>query len=377
MKTQQQEPKCRERCAQVKKENHMATATPRLVELDADLAFDFFETKDEVKTIPVNKKCRDDVTSWLLSQNVNAIEKDPTTASMTGSRIIQEVMSAAVEEGLDGIATRTIPAVVFKGAFDVPDNLQSTPRDGDEEILSRIMALAPVSYSRAAGMLPVSCSNENGTKIDRSVLAKMGNEESRGSHGAGGLHDHTEHAQNGMVGSGRIIQNTAVSPSVDSLSIGMLRNPRHDPTTIVRIDSIVSQLPDHVIEHGLEPWFSFAASDSTTTKSATHGSPLFRKKYGRVEAVWNGAQLLEIDDPLAMSVIRWVTAAISDPANRIKVCLEPGDVLIMDNRVIVHGRDKPRSADRWFKRTFGVRPETPTVPAATSTPWVLKMDLEV
>lgn len=333
------------------------------------------ETQEQlVQAVPevsMNQECRDRLTTFVSTASIKDLESHPNASAMQGARVIHDHASDAVIDAVDGFAIRASSAVVFRNVFEVPDDLQSSPRDGIESEASRVQALAAMALGQACGFSPASCSNENSGLIDRSVLSVLGKEDSRGSHGYGGLHDHTEHSQNGFQGRG-----SGVSPSVDALIIAMLRNPENDPTTIVPLTDVLSYLPDHIIEWAQLPIFSFNPSDSTTSTDVVEGVSLLRKRYGRFEVVWNAAQLRESEDSRAQAVATWIRTALVDPSIRRKASLNPGDVLVVDNRTVVHGRDTPKSDKRWFKRVFGVRPESPNVAADPLKPWKLSMDEE-
>ncbi|MER3354980.1 MAG: TauD/TfdA family dioxygenase [Hoeflea sp. D1-CHI-28] len=328
-----------------------------------------------VDEIEVNAECRDAITDFIVRSDAKALDEAPTDTAMHAARLIQENADQSVLNELDRFSMRDADALILRGAFKVPDDLPPSPREGQEDIVSRCQAIASMAYGQAAGFKPVSCDNENGGLIDRSVVAKKGLEASRGSHGKGGLHDHTEHAQAGFYGHSSPDGVIRSSASVDALIIAMLRNPTDDPTTVVCLPDVSDLLPEHIVETAQLPIFDMDASDSTTSSGVTQGVSLLRRRFGRLEIVWNAAQLRYSDDPRAQAAIDWLSCVIRDPMVRRKAALKPGDVLILDNRTVIHGRDTPKSEDRWFKRVFGARTGSPNVSADAGKPWLLKMDL--
>ena len=142
---------------------------------------------------------------------------------------------------------------------------------------------------------------------------------------------------------------------------------RGDPsahTTLVSIHELMDQLPDDVVEMMFEPRFRTAVDVSFLDGRANELGPVRPLITGtRAEPTFVfDADLTVGTDTEADDVL----VLVRDLIEKIKtsVVLEPGDLLVLDNNVAVHGRS-PFSArfdgyDRWLQRSFVVADLAPS-----------------
>jgi L-asparagine oxygenase len=142
---------------------------------------------------------------------------------------------------------------------------------------------------------------------------------------------------------------------------------RGDPTahtTLASVHDIMDHLPDDVVATLFEPRFRTAVD-----VSFLGGRP---NEYGPVRPVISGtpteptfvfdADLTAGTDPAAEDALVAVRQAIEEV--QTSVVLEPGDLLVVDNNLAVHGRS-PFAArfdgtDRWLQRSFVVADLAPS-----------------
>jgi L-asparagine oxygenase len=156
-----------------------------------------------------------------------------------------------------------------------------------------------------------------------------------------------------------------IAPSPDLVILVALRNPNHVATTVMSLPEVLAQLsPNDVIELK-KPQFSIRSQ------------PTFVQG---MKAIL-GKELVVIDEPVLKDVLggTWVryshntvvpttSGGIAEQASNyfeaacnqvaISVVMEPGDVLIINNRLGLHGRglvgDQVGGQSRWLLRTYGL-----------------------
>ena len=142
---------------------------------------------------------------------------------------------------------------------------------------------------------------------------------------------------------------------------------RGDPsarTTLASVHDIMDRLPDDVVDAMFQPRFRTAVDASFLA-----GRP---NELGRARPLVTGtrveptfvfdADLTVGTDTIADDVLIAIRSAIADVET--SVVLEPGDLLVVDNNVALHGRS-PFSArfdgtDRWLQRSFVVADLAPS-----------------
>jgi hypothetical protein len=136
----------------------------------------------------------------------------------------------------------------------------------------------------------------------------------------------------------------------DYLALACIKNPSQVATTYCSVNSL--DLSDPIFDTLFEPRFIFKKVDSHksdmregSTKSVLYGSrnkPFIRIDYYFMESI----------DLKASQSLNKLIEHINSSLH--KVILKPGDILLLDNALCIHGRD-PFSAnydgnDRWLKR---------------------------
>jgi L-asparagine oxygenase len=142
---------------------------------------------------------------------------------------------------------------------------------------------------------------------------------------------------------------------------------RGDPsahTTLASVHDIMDHLPDGVVDAMFEPRFRTAVDASFLAGRANELGPARPLVTGtREEPTFIfDADLTVGIDAAAEDVLVAVRSAIAEVET--SVVLEPGDLLVVDNNVAVHGRS-PFSArfdgtDRWLQRAFVVTDLAPS-----------------
>ena len=142
---------------------------------------------------------------------------------------------------------------------------------------------------------------------------------------------------------------------------------RGDPsahTTLASVHDIMDRLPDDAVDVMFQPRFRTAVDASFLagrTNELGSARPLVTGTRTEPTFVFD-ADLTVGTDTIADDVLIAVRAAIADVET--SVVLEPGDLLVVDNNVAVHGRS-PFTArfdgtDRWLQRSFVVTDLAPS-----------------
>jgi hypothetical protein len=136
---------------------------------------------------------------------------------------------------------------------------------------------------------------------------------------------------------------------------------RGDPsaaTTLSSIHEVARQLPLDVRATLFEPRFRTAADESYVGRRPTQLGlpiPVLSGDWDRPSMVFDADLMVGIDDE-AEAALRCLADAVV--ACHTSTVLEPGDLLVVDNTIAVHGRTPftPRfdGTDRWLQRTFVV-----------------------
>jgi Fe(II)/alpha-ketoglutarate-dependent arginine beta-hydroxylase len=147
----------------------------------------------------------------------------------------------------------------------------------------------------------------------------------------------------------------------DYVGLYCLRNPRAISTTVSYVD--LSQVPEHIGRVLLASRFHTLPDTSHTVAAGGHADEL-RRDPPSVPLLGGTAEapVLCIDSDFTVAVdgdkdaahaLKWLTCHLND--NIYDVVLRAGDIVILDNRKVVHGRRafRPRynGEDRWLKRT--------------------------
>jgi L-asparagine oxygenase len=136
---------------------------------------------------------------------------------------------------------------------------------------------------------------------------------------------------------------------------------RGDPaavTTLASVHEIVDRLPAHVVDALAEPRFRTAVDASFLAGRANvlgPARPILSGTRDEPTFVFDADLMVGVDDE-ADRAVRLVADVVAE--HHTGVVLEPGDLLVVDNHLAVHGRSPftPRfdGTDRWLQRTFVV-----------------------
>ena len=282
-------------------------------------------------------------------------------ASPTLDELTEELVHAAARGGrnlpveVDDALLRFTVAPPCSGALlirsvpigELPDT-PPTPETTVDKDLSTELALLTVA--RRLGQ-PVGYVPEHGGRIVQNIVPTHTDADSQMSTSSrSNLMFHTE---------------TAFHPHRPRyLLLLCLRGDPSAHTTLASVHDIIDHLPDDVVDVMFQPRFRTAVDASFLAGRPNElgpARPLVTGTRSEPTFVFDADLTVGID-AAADDVLVAVRSAITDVET--SVVLEPGDLLVVDNNVAVHGRS-PFSArfdgtDRWLQRTFVVTDLAPS-----------------
>lgn len=151
-------------------------------------------------------------------------------------------------------------------------------------------------------------------------------------------------------------QNQIIAPEVFALAC--LRNPIQAATTIWSLDDILNNLSYSTIEQLMRPEYIANSQSSFDVDSKIENVSVIGDINGRLVIRYSNSKLVGINDA-ANEALEKLRKHLSDPQYINKVVLQPGDILIINNRIALHGRDNLSGSanydgnDRWLIRMYG------------------------
>jgi L-asparagine oxygenase len=282
---------------------------------------------------------------------------------------------------LEQLRTSAIPWVVLQGLFDPSSIHADTPSTmrsgmatvGHEAIMAVLIAigaarLEPISYAHEnEGDIAVHLTPMRDDDLDRLSLAKS----------KGALRGHTDASFNPSADD-FAAGDTEFSPAPDFVVLGAVRNPRNVPTRIARLSDVVDGLSASEVGELARPVFIVSPQSSFEV-------PGFPKRVAPV--LWYDSQRvlccrfshsqIAVDDGLHPDA----AGALRKFKTRLQSCyqdvvLSPGEIMIFNNRTLVHGRgdigESWCAEGRWLVRAYARLHNTKHNVFDPERPWIAK-----
>lgn len=309
------------------------------------------------------------VAAWELAtpfeQRADALA-DP---GKLGVGLASGVGEALIGAGEDLVAVRqellSAPFAILPNVFE-PTQLPDTPDwftpvpDSVSTYAGRAAAIAAHAF---LGLETVSYGSENNGELFVNLTAIPG-EGKFARKSQGGLRGHTDAASfpfNGEVDA----SNARIAPSPDVVTLVGLRNPKSVPTTVMVVQDVLSKLSaEHIHElrtaqFSIESQATFlegmrdilgdvhTAIDEPLLKDTAIGT-IVRFSHSHVSPTELGGAAEKAKDDFVK--------ACSEVARAVEI--QPGDLLLVSNRLCLHGRGEVGGdiggQSRWLLRTYGL-----------------------
>lgn len=298
-------------------------------------------------------------------QRTNALAYPAGLSADLGSAVTQVLVDAGLDTAEIRGAVLAAPYVLLEAAFD-PADLPETPEwftplpDADGTQRGRAAALAAHGF---LGIETVSYASENSGELFVSLTTIPGDGKySRKSQG--GLRGHTDAVSfpfNGETDA----SNARIAPSPDIVTLVGLRNPKAVSTTVMVLDEALEKMaPEDVLELKKA---QFTIGSQTTfieglrdilgdVHTAVHETILKDAAIGTiVRFSHTNVSPTEPGGPAEAAIENFAKACgeVAKP-----VAIAPGDVLMVSNRLCLHGRAEVGTEfggqSRWLMRTYGL-----------------------
>ncbi|KGG96023.1 TauD/TfdA family dioxygenase [Comamonas thiooxydans] len=298
--------------------------------------------------------------------------QNPATLAVTLGLAVEAVL---IDTGfsLDSIRAELLaaPFIHLKGVFDIlvlpdtPTTFNPVP-DVPETLVARASILAVHALLLKE---TVSYGTENSGNLFVNLVALEGEgafpEKSKQS-----MRGHTDAVSFPFNGEDDE-EDDRIAPSPDLVTLAGLRNPDKVPTNLMPLSDILAHMHPGDVAELKKPQFSFHPQKTFI--------PAMKALLGKLRIVHDAPVLKDVEDStfiryshssvvppdeagLAATASNSLEAACNETA--VAIVVEPGDVLIISNRLSLHGRGKPTDQvggeSRWLLRTYGL--ETSNLP---------------
>jgi len=311
------------------------------------------------------------VGSWISNQPSYAeackVLDEPERLSQEVSADLKAAFEDSTQQDFHAFSAEAwaSPYVLLPQAF-VAEQLPATPLDFlpipscAGTLMARLSAIAALG---ALGMETVSYGSENNGDLFVNLVALPGDTR-MANKSRGAMRGHTDAVSFPFRGQ-TDATNPDIAPSPDFVSLCGLRNPDTIPTTVMPLAEALAELtPEQVAE---------LKKQQFGIRSQKTFIPGMKVLLGYEHSVEDGELLLDVDGKTWIryshsSVDVDVENAAATAANNALVAacaqhcktvsIQPGDVLLVNNRLALHGRSEVGGQhggeSRWLLRTYGL-----------------------
>ena len=157
------------------------------------------------------------------------------------------------------------------------------------------------------------------------------------------------------------VPNPGVMITPEIISLMCLRNPQKIATTILPLHSIIKHLNYSTIMDLMRPEYTAMSQPSFTTNMTTQNIPIISKDSdGNLRIRYSHSKLIA-NTNAAKQALKILTETIAHEDLEQQIPLNPGDLLIVNNKICLHGRKaighKAKLDDngRWLIRMYGYK----------------------
>ena len=288
-------------------------------------------------------------------------ETNPLAMSRLAERVLHRHVDRAQRRAIDDFGQfRNAPYLLLKNLVST-EGLPPTPVDDTSPAEEgwRVQAAALLGLLTMCGMTAASFKDEMGGRLCHMVMPAKNSDRSY-ARSTKALNFHTE-VVNGYFIEEDPRSGAPISP--ESFGLVCLRNPGQVATTVLPIDKLLDTLTRAERAVLAMPHFTARSQSSFDREMVVENVPvLIRMANGLWGMRFSSSKLVGINDQ-ATRVLEKFRNNI-EAARFESVVLHPGDALILNNRICLHGRTAIRGTeqfdgmDRWLVRIYGYQSAT-------------------
>ncbi|MCG7562679.1 MULTISPECIES: TauD/TfdA family dioxygenase [Pseudoalteromonas] len=144
----------------------------------------------------------------------------------------------------------------------------------------------------------------------------------------------------------------------DIFGLASIRNPTNCATRVWYLQDLLDSLPYSTIRNLMRPEFRTTSQSSFDINYVNEGVSVIAEINGKLNIRFSYSKLEGLT-PRAKSALTELKAYLDDERTVTRLVLKPGQVLILNNRTLLHGRDNLTNHalydgnDRWLIRMYG------------------------
>lgn len=163
-----------------------------------------------------------------------------------------------------------------------------------------------------------------------------------------------------------IEENPCIGQPVSPESFGLigLRNPDNISTTLLPLRSVLAKLEPETINELLKPIFHSNSQSSFDRNICIDNIPVLKVLNDGAMGIRYSHSKLTTKDKNGIEALKILTELINSSRKTLHISLNPGDILLINNRTSLHGRTTIASSakfsglDRWLLRVYGYKLST-------------------
>lgn len=325
---------------------------------------------------------RSAVEEWMApfaEVEIQAMLEDPVAL---GARIVPSIEAKLESAGVTTLAdviayAWSVPAVHLRTVFDA-SHLPDTPvafAPVPSCLGTAIAMVTTVAAFAALGSATVSYGSENDGHlfVNLVVIPGTGDIPKKSTKSMSG---HTDGVSFPIRGKNDP-DDPKIAPSPDFVGLCCLRNPNNVPTNVMPLETVLSGMSENLVEELRKP--QYWVTSQRTFESGMHdilGDELVLDEASLLFSVENtnwirfshsSTGAIEADSPAQEAIQEFQSACVECAQG---IALHPGDIVLVNNRIALHGRSyvgsEYGSQSRWLLRAYGL--DTSILPAEKRYP---------
>lgn len=283
-------------------------------------------------------------------------ETEPSLIADLAANIIASYLTDENRSMVARFRDSISPYLLIKSAIDV-NGLPDTPTDdrSPAEGLWRLPAATLLGLLKICGANARSFQDEMGGRLFHMVMPAQNDSKSR-LRSTKALNFHTE------VVNGYFIEecpNLGAPIAPEIFSLACLRNPHSVPTTVLPLAEVLPYLGQDTMRTLKLPLYMAKSQSSFDRDIVIDSVPVLIRLDGGGLGIRYSHSKLAAKTAAAASALAELRDVIEIFDSSCSVTLQPGDVLILNNKLCLHGRGEVASSsqfkgsDRWLLRLYG------------------------